>query len=138
MNEIARLGGRFITVLPANRKENTTFRQRLARPNNASNDEPIEWQEVLRLIDEFTNENSEIVEQVRDIFRVSVPEQTSKEGYRLLWFHSAKKEANDAETRARQIERAERELEESAKTGRRTADSLSIQRQNRIGRQGDS
>jgi len=31
MNEIARLGGRFITVLPANRKENAAFRKRLKR-----------------------------------------------------------------------------------------------------------
>ena len=31
MNEIARQGGRFITVLPASRKEDTQFRQRLQR-----------------------------------------------------------------------------------------------------------
>ena len=79
MNEIARLGGRFITVLPANRKENTAFHQRRTQ-RNASNDEPTAWQEVLRLVDEFTNDDGEIVEYVRDIFRVCTPEQTSKEG----------------------------------------------------------
>ncbi len=131
MNEIARLGGRFITVLPSNRKENTAFRQRLVQPlpqnanelapQNASQqkavdpqpiDGPIEWNEVLRLIDEFTNEDGEIVENVRDVFQVCMPERTSKEGYRLLWFHSVSKATNDAETRARHIERAERELDE--------------------------
>ncbi len=119
MNEIARLGGRFITVLPANRKENAAFRQRLMQPSPGSPNElavqnttPIEWQEALRLIDEFTNEDGEIAEKVRDLFQVCTQEQSSKEGYRLLWFHSVGKVTNDAETRARHIERAERELDE--------------------------
>ena len=122
MSEIARLGGRFITVLPANRKENAAFRKQLMQPSsrsasngsrqNADDSQPIEWQEILRLIDEFTNEDGEIVEKVRDVFQVCTPERISKEGYRLLWFHSLGKATNDAETRARHIERAERELED--------------------------
>ena len=122
MSEIARLGGRFITVLPSNRKENAAFRKQLMQPSsrsasngspqNADDPQPIEWQEILRLIDEFTNEHGEIVEKVRDVFQVCTPERISKEGYRLLWFHSLGKATNDAETRARHIERAERELED--------------------------
>ena len=127
LNAIARLGGRFITVLPANRKESTAFRERLKsqrlrtptqqRANNASEvDDAVCWQEVLRLVDEHVDRNGEIVEVVRDVFQVctanGTDEYTSKEGYRLLWFHSRAKETRDAETRARKIERAERELEE--------------------------
>ena len=71
---------------------------------------------MLRLVDEHTDRNGEIVEVVRDAFQVctanGTDEYTSKEGHRLLWFHSRAKETRDAETRAQKIERAERELEE--------------------------
>ena len=82
MNEIARLGGRFITVLPANRKENTQFRKRLLDTPHS-----IEWQEVYRITDEDGT--------VRDIFRTVKQEQVSKEDYRLLWFHSRGKAESD-------------------------------------------
>lgn len=104
MNEIARLGGRFITVWPANRKENTQFRKRLQ-------DEPqaITWQEVLRLTDEDDDS------KIRDTFQVCTQEHVSKEGYRLLWFHSIGKAKSDMQTRTRQWQRAERELDELRK-----------------------
>jgi transposase len=40
----------------------------------------------------------------------STEEQLSKEGYRLLWFHSQSKADSDAATRARRLQRAIREL----------------------------
>jgi hypothetical protein len=97
MNEIARRGGRFITVLPASRKEDRQFRQRLR-------DEPksVCWREAYRLTDEDGS--------LRDLFRVCTEEQLSKEGYRLLWFHSQGKAETDAATRARRLQRASREL----------------------------
>lgn len=97
MNEIARQGGRFITVLPASRKEDTQFRQRLR-----DQPERISWREVHRVIDD---EGS-----LRNVFRVCTQEQLSKEGYRLLWFHSQSKADSDAATRARRLQRAIREL----------------------------
>jgi len=97
MNEIARLGGRFITVLPATRKEDTEFRKRLKEKP-----ETVSWRELYRL----TNEDGSL----RDVFRICTDEQLSKEGYRLLWFHSQGKEESDAATRARRLQRAIREL----------------------------
>jgi transposase len=97
MNEIARLGGRFISVLPATRKEDAQFRQRLVeQPDTAS------WREAYRL----TNEDGSL----RDRFRVGTEEQCSREGYRLLWFHSQAKEDIDRATRARRLQHAVRQL----------------------------
>ncbi len=97
MNEIARQGGRFITVLPASRKEDTAFRQRLREKP-----ETIRWRELYRLTEEDGS--------LRDVFRVCTQEQLSKEGYRLMWFHSRGKQDSDAATRARRLQRAIREL----------------------------
>ena len=47
MNEIARQGGRFITVLPASRKEDTLFRDRLRQTPRT-----VTWREVDRRTDE--------------------------------------------------------------------------------------
>lgn len=97
LNEIARQGGRFITVLPATRKEDAQFRQRLsAQP------ETVAWLEAYRL----THEDGAL----REVFRVCAEEQVSKEGYRLLWFHSRGKAESDAATRVRRLQRAIREL----------------------------
>jgi len=54
----------------------------------------------------LTNEDGSL----RDVFRICTDEQLSKEGYRLLWFHSQGKEESDAATRARRLQRAIREL----------------------------
>jgi transposase len=97
MKEIAARGGRFITVLPATRKEDAEFRKRLIEQP-----ETIRWDEVHRVtVDDGS---------LRDLFRVCSDEQLSKEGYRLLWFHSRAKVEADAATRARRLQRAIREL----------------------------
>jgi transposase len=97
MNAIAAQGGRFITVLPATRKEDAQFRERLIKQPKT-----IRWEEVYRV----TNDDNSL----RDVFRVCSDEQVSKEGYRLLWFHSRGKAEADAVTRARRLQRAIREL----------------------------
>ena len=97
MNEIARQGGRFITVLPATRKEDATFRRRLIEQP-----ETIRWREVHRV----ANDDGSL----RDVFQVCTDEQLSKEGYRLLWFHSRAKVEADATSRVRRLQRAIREL----------------------------
>lgn len=99
MNDIARQGGRFITVLPATRKEDTQFRKRLTEKPKT-----VRWREVYRP----TNEDGTL----RDVFQVCIDQQLSKEGYRLLWFHSRGKEESDAATRARRLQRAIGELTE--------------------------
>lgn len=97
MNEIAQLGGRFISVLPATRKEDAQFRQRLVEQTDI-----VSWQEAYRL----TNEDGSL----RDLLRVCTEEQCSKEGCRLLWFHSQAKEDIDRATRARRLQHAIRQL----------------------------
>ena len=97
MNAIAAEGGRFITVLPATRKEDAQFRKRLIEKPDT-----IRWHEVHRV----TNDDGSI----RDVFRACADEQVSKEGYRLLWFHTRGKAESDAATRARRLQRAIREL----------------------------
>lgn len=97
MNEIARQGGRFITVLPATRKEDTQFRQRLLEAPAG-----VRWQDAYRLEDEDGS--------LRDMVRVCAEEHCSKEGYRLLWFHSQTKEDTDRATRARRVAQAIRQL----------------------------
>jgi transposase len=42
----------------------------------------------------------------RDLFRVCSDEHLSKEGYRLLWFHSRGKAESDAATRSRRLQKA--------------------------------
>ena len=97
MNAIAAQGGRFITVLPATRKEDAQFRGRLIEQPEA-----IPWRDAYRL----TNDDGSL----RDLFRVCTDEQVSKEGYRLLWFHSRSKVEADGATRARRLQRAIGEL----------------------------
>ena len=97
MNEIARLGGRFITPLPATRKEDTQFRNRLMEQPAT-----ICWREVHRV----TNDDGSLY----DVFRVCTDEHVSKEGYRLLWFHSRKKVEADFVARTRGLQRALGEL----------------------------
>jgi transposase len=66
MTDIAAQGGRFITVLPATRKEDRQFRGRLINKPDT-----IRWHEV----DRVTNDDGSI----RDVFRVCADEQVSKE-----------------------------------------------------------
>lgn len=97
MNEIARQGGRFITVLPATRSEDTRFRKILVEQP-----ETITWKEANRTV----NDDGELL----DVFRVCKDEQLSKEGYRLFWFHSRGKQDADGVTRARRVQRVLGEL----------------------------
>ena len=99
MNAIARQGGRFITVLPATRKEDAQFRQRL-REQPAG----VSWRELYQLRDEDHH--------VLDTLSVSTDELLSAEGYRLHWILSTRKREDDAAARAGVTDRAMRRLSE--------------------------
>lgn len=99
MNAIARQGGRFITILPASRKEDAQFRQRL-REQPAG----VSWRELYQLRDEE--------HQVLDTLSVSTDELLSAEGYRLHWILSTRKQEDDAAARAGLTDRAIRQLSE--------------------------
>jgi transposase len=90
-------GGRFISVLPRTRSEDDDFRRRLL-------EKEIVWQ----LLEEKTDECGELVDRVSVCPEPSV----TREGYRLLWYHSTRKAELDAIARDNRIQRAMRRLGE--------------------------
>jgi transposase len=101
MGYITARGGHFITVLPRSRKEDTQFRDRLGQ-------EVLEWREIHRKVER----NLRGVEKVVDIVSVWDEPVRTEEGYRLLWYHSSRKEEFDREARTKKITRALHELDE--------------------------
>jgi transposase len=97
MAHVHQHGGRFLTLIPRTRNEDRSFRESLARGR-------VRW----RPIYDKRDEDGEIIDQ----FSVSEEPALSAEGYRLVWYHSTRKAENDAAQRARQVDRALRELAE--------------------------
>ncbi len=106
MNYIARQQGRFITLLPRTRKEDQQFRMRLLKKPDS-----IRWDELYTVTKEIITKGK-VFRQTVDRLSVSAEEITSREGYRLLWYHSTKKIDVDSQRRARQLQRATQELME--------------------------
>ncbi len=98
MDHIAGKGGQFITILPKNRKEATEFRDSLMEGA------AIDWKEG------YTTENSR--KKGQWIVYKTYEGGNSREGYRIIWVHSSSKEAQDRNTRERQIAKAEQALED--------------------------
>ena len=97
MAHLHRHGGRFLSVLPRTRGEDTAFRTRVRGGESR-------W----RAIHEKLDEDGDVV----DRYSVHEPEQTSVEGYRLIWYHSVRKAELDALSRHRRIERTSGRLVE--------------------------
>lgn len=93
---IASRGGRFISLLPRTRKEDKQFRRRLLE-----NPEAIAWEHTYDVL-----KDGEMVDRLY----VCDENLTSEEGFRLLWFHSQRKQERDAAYRTRTIERTLKEL----------------------------
>jgi transposase len=91
MAYIHRHGGRFLSVLPRTRGEDAAFRAevRAGRVHR-------------RKIHDKYDDEGELV----DRFSIHEPEATSVEGYRLIWYPSARKAERDAAARLQRIERA--------------------------------
>jgi transposase len=106
MNYIARQQGRFITLLPRTRKEDQQFRKRLLKQPDS-----IRWDELYTVTKEIITKGK-VFQQTLDRLSISAEEMTSREGYRLLWYHSTKKVDRDSQRRARQLQRAPQELME--------------------------
>lgn len=98
MKYLHRQGGRFVTVLPATRKEDRQFRQQLVKQ------EPSTWDLVYHVYDDQ--------DELQDTFRIYPEEVLTKEKYRLWWFHSTSKARRDASARLSRIDRAIQELSE--------------------------
>ncbi len=84
-------GGHFLSVLPRTRGEDTAFRAEVLAGR-------VPWR---RIHDKY-DDGGELV----DRFSIHEPERTSTEGYRLIWYHSARKAELDAAAWLRRIERA--------------------------------
>src|SRR3954454_23596064 len=97
MAHVHQHGGRFLTLIPRSRGEDRSFRELLSRGQ-------VRW----RWIYDKCDEKGKIV----DRFSISEESAVSEEGYRLVWYHSTRKAENDAAMRARQVDRALRELAE--------------------------
>ena len=90
MRHIDSNGGRFVTVLPRTRGEDTWFRDWL------QTNQP-HWAEAIRLPGERTGD----LDRVWSTFASPLP---SAEGYRVIWVHSTVKAARDEHTRRSKIE----------------------------------
>ncbi len=93
-------GGRFVTILPANRREVTRFADWVQ-------DHTPDWAEAARRAGRRIGDRAEIWRT----FESPVP---SDGGFRIIWVHSSTKAINDAATRARRIEAGLAAIEELA------------------------
>ena len=91
MAHIASRGGRFISVLPRTRAEDKAFRE-------LQHEGRIEWLEIHNKRDERG--------EVADVYSVATETSATAEGYRLLWFHSTRKDDLDSASRSKKIDRA--------------------------------
>ena len=94
LNHIATHNGRFVSVLPRSRREDSLFRERLLRGE-------VVWQ---ALWDKGDDEG-----ELLDRFTVAAPE-VLPEGYRLWWYHSTRKADLDLASRGDRLQRATRHL----------------------------
>ncbi len=97
MDYIARRGGRFVTVLPRTRREDTDFRRRIRDASQS-----VTWQPLYAA----TDKQGEVVDKLSSTQEA----HTSAEGYRLFWFHSTRKAELDVAARSRRTQRALAEL----------------------------
>jgi transposase len=90
-------GGRFLSTLPRTRAEDVAFRAAVVR-------EEIQWR---RIHEKYDDEG-----QLVDRFSICEPAGQTTEGYRLIWYHSARKAELDAEARLSRLEKALKQLDE--------------------------
>jgi transposase len=99
MAHIAAEHGRFVTVLPKTRREDTWFRDWLQTNT-------VPWAEILR------RKNRRRKRGPDEVYRGFESPLRSVEGYRILWFWSSQKHALDRESRQRRVQRVIDELEQ--------------------------
>jgi transposase len=91
MGHIARRGGRFLSVLPRTRSEDSQFRERVRHGE-------VTWE----VIHEKHDEEGKLL----DRYSVCLEAQQTADGYRLVWYHSTRKAELDQAARFRRLERA--------------------------------
>jgi len=90
MGHIAKNGGRFVTVIPHGRRQDSWFRELVQSHVPA-------WEEAHRQPGARLGEPDEV-------WRTFVAPLPSAEGYRVIWVHSSAKAARDANARQARIE----------------------------------
>jgi transposase len=109
LHHIAARGGRFVTVLPATRREDSEFRQRLRHEPQRVVWMPC-WIRVNEPDDPCQRRKTEA--EPDDIFQVCAQEELTTDGYRLLWYHSSRKATLDETARGERCQRAIQKLQE--------------------------
>lgn len=99
MAHIVSQGGRFLTVLPATRKENRRFRDWMQTHE-------VPWKEIFRRPSARSRHGPE------DVFGAFEDPAGTSEGYRLVWYHSTEKQKRDRQEREEKIDRAIRGLQD--------------------------
>ncbi len=97
MAYIHQRGGKFLSVLPRTRSEDAAFRAKVLQGH-------VAW----RHIHDKRDDEGNLVDQ----FSICEPPGQSAEGYRLIWYHSARKAELDAGSRLTRLQRAVGDLEE--------------------------
>ena len=92
LDHIARAGGRFITVLPRNRKEDKWFRKHIQKHE-------LPWEEVIR------RPNPHGGDRPPDVWSVVASPNRSAEGYRVIWVWSTLMAERDGQARLAVIEK---------------------------------
>jgi transposase len=112
--------GRFLTVMPATWSEHKEFHERLRK-------EVIPWQHVvtIKVKRDEDGAGSEIngdapavdptddgKDEIKDVYVGYLPAENTPQGFRVMWFLSSRKSADDRAARERRIARAQDELVE--------------------------
>jgi transposase len=99
LEHIATGHGRFLTVLPKTRREDSWFRDWLQTHSP-------DWRELWR------RKNSRRPHDPDEVYRGLVSPQLSAEGFRIFWIWSSQKQAHDRGLRQDRMQRAQQELEQ--------------------------
>jgi transposase len=89
MEHIDRHGGRFVTVLPASRKEDGAFRRHVV-------DHDVAWTEARRC-------PARRLEEPDDVYETTEALWPSAEGFRVIWVRSSHKSERDADARSNRV-----------------------------------
>jgi len=104
LEHVAGHGGRFVTLLPRTRKEDSAFRKQLREGSP-----PVRWRKIHQVA------NRRRSDEPPDVFcSTDAGPDLTAEGYRLIWIRSSQKARVDAQAREDQVRRAEIELKSMA------------------------
>jgi len=113
LQAIADYGGKFVTVMPRTRREDTRFRDKLR-------ERPARWKTLLKI------PNRRRKDEPPDIYSTCAGPAATDDGYRLIWVRSSQKAQLDARARLDVIRAAELEVRELSlnRRGLKTAPSI--------------